>query len=366
MQNYPFVIRYLHCRRCRRSSVQRGRWKRRQPRECRPPGGRGEAAVRGRVVGRQPRPRPAAAAIPPLPYPKRVGGGSLAYNSPVPELPEIEVLRRSLEPHLLHERVLRADLREPRLRERVRPRELASLAGLTIRALGRRSKYLLIHLDDSRDSGSGRTLVVHLGMSGRLTLTNRHAHPEPHEHVVLHLASGRALRFRDPRRFGLLRVIPTSRLHSDPHFAALGLEPLAADTSSTDLTGAALERAARGRRGPVKSFLMDAGVVVGVGNIYATESLFRAGIHPRRSVARLSPARWERLAQAVVAVLRQAIGQGGTTLNDFADGEGRSGYFQVSLSAYGREGEPCLTCATPIRRIVQSGRSTYYCPRCQR
>lgn len=284
----------------------------------------------------------------------------------MPELPEIEVLRRSLAPHLTGERVLSAEVREPRLRERVRPRELASLAGLTIRSLGRRSKYLLIHLESP--SAPARTLVVHLGMSGRLTLAaplEATEPAEPHEHVVLHLASGRTLRFRDPRRFGLLRVVPTDRLARDPHFADLGVEPLATE-SSGDLSGAALAAAARSRRGPVKSFLMDASAVVGVGNIYATESLFRAGIHPRRSVARLSPARWERLAEAVVAVLRQAISQGGTTLNDFADGEGRSGYFQVSLSAYGREGEPCLRCGTPIRRIVQSGRSTYYCPSCQR
>jgi len=284
----------------------------------------------------------------------------------VPELPEIEVLRRSLEPHLVGDRVVSAEVREPRLRERVRPRELASLAGLSIRALGRRSKYLLIHLESP--GAPGKTLVVHLGMSGRLTLAGppEAAEPaEPHEHVVLHLASGRTLRFRDPRRFGLLRVVPTDRLARDPHFADLGVEPLATEPAG-DLAGAALARAARSRRGPVKSFLMDASVVVGVGNIYATESLFRAGIHPRRSVARLSPARWNRLAEAVVAVLRQAISQGGTTLNDFADGEGRSGYFQVSLSAYGREGEPCLACGAPIRRIVQSGRSTYYCPSCQR
>jgi len=281
----------------------------------------------------------------------------------VPELPEIEVLRRSLEPHLVGDRVVSADVREPRLRERVRPRELAALSGLAVRALGRRSKYLLIHLESP--SSPPRTLVVHLGMSGRLTLADRSAPAEPHEHVVLHLASGRTLRFRDPRRFGLLRVVPTDRLARDPHFADLGLEPLAAEPAG-DLAGAALARAARGRRGPVKSFLMDASVVVGVGNIYATESLFRAGIHPRRSVARLSQGRWDRLAEAVVAVLRQAIAQGGTTLNDFADGEGRSGYFQVSLSAYGREGEPCPACGTPIRRIVQSGRSTYYCPSCQR
>ncbi len=286
----------------------------------------------------------------------------------MPELPEIEVLRRSLAPHLVGERLVRAEVRERRLREAVRPRELAGLAGATVSALGRRSKYLLIHLEKREASAADRgrrTLIVHLGMSGRLTLAEPALEAEAHEHVVFHLASGRTLRFRDPRRFGLLRTVATDRLASDPHLAGLGVEPLAPEAAE-DLAGAALRAAARGRRGPVKSFLMDAGVVVGVGNIYATESLFRAGIHPQRSVARLSPASWDRLAAAIVAVLRQAIGDGGTTLNDFADGEGRSGYFQVSLAAYGREGEPCPRCSTPIRRIVQSGRSTFYCPRCQR
>jgi len=280
----------------------------------------------------------------------------------MPELPEIEVLRRSLAPRLVGEAVARVAVREPRLRERVRPRELAGLAGQTVRALGRRGKYLLIHLDGKKGC---QTLVVHLGMSGRLTLAEGRAPDEPHEHVAIYLRSGAKLRLRDPRRFGLVRVVATDRLARDPHFAGLGLEPLAPEAAE-DLAGTMLREAARGRRGPVKSFLMDAGVVVGVGNIYATEALFRAGIHPLRSVARLSPARWDLLAAAVVAVLRQAIGQGGTTLNDFADGEGRSGYFQVSLSAYGREGEPCGACGAAIRRIVQSSRSTFYCPRCQR
>jgi formamidopyrimidine-DNA glycosylase len=150
-------------------------------------------------------------------------------------------------------------------------------------------------------------------------------------------------------------------IETDPHFAHLGVEPLEAGFS-----GETLARAAAGRRGPVKAFLMDARVVVGVGNIYASETLYRAGVHPARSVARISAARWDRIAASTVAVLSQAITQGGTTLNDFADGEGRSGYFQVSLAAYDREGKPCPACDAPVRRIVQAGRSTYYCPRCQR
>ena len=274
----------------------------------------------------------------------------------MPELPEIEVLRRSLEPHLVGDTIERSLVRDPRLRVRVRPGELAKrVTGRAILALRRRSKYLLIDLDGEQ------TIVVHLGMSGRLTLVPAAEPEEPHEHVAFYLRSGRRLRLRDPRRFGMVLALPTALLPSDRHFAGLGVEPL-----SPEFGGAVLATAAAGRRGPVKSFLMDARIVVGVGNIYATEALFRAGIHPTRSVARVSPARWERLAAVIVEVLSQAIEQGGTTLNDFADGQGNGGYFQVSLSAYGREGKPCPACGTAIRRIVQGGRSTFYCPRCQR
>lgn len=274
----------------------------------------------------------------------------------MPELPEIEVLRRSLEPHLLGDRIERVEVRNAGLREPVRTRELARRAvGREIRALRRRSKYLLIDLE------AGGTVVIHLGMSGRLTVAPGEAPLEAHEHVAFHLRSGRRLRLRDPRRFGLVFALPTGRLEEDEHFAHLGVEPL-----EPGFSGEVLARAAAGRRGPVKSFLMDARVVVGVGNIYASETLFRAGVHPLRSVGRIAAARWDRIAESAVAVLRQAIAEGGTTLNDFADGEGRSGYFQVSLSAYGREGEPCLACGRPIRRIVQAGRSTFYCHGCQR
>lgn len=274
----------------------------------------------------------------------------------MPELPEVEVLRRSLEPHLVGDRIERVVVANPALREPVDAAALRRrVRGREVLGLRRRSKYLLIDLE------GGSTLAVHLGMSGRLTLAPADAPPELHEHVSFSLASGRRLRFRDPRRFGLVLALPTVGLAEDPHFARLGPEPLA-----EGFGGEALRRAARGRRGPVKTFLMDAGVVVGVGNIYASEALHRAGIHPARPVSRISRERWDRLAGAVVAVLSQAIAEGGTTLNDFADGEGRSGYFQVSLSAYDREGEPCRGCDAPIRRTVQSNRSTFYCPRCQR
>jgi len=274
----------------------------------------------------------------------------------MPELPEVEVLRRSLEPHLVGEEVARVEVRSPALRE---PLDRASLdrgvAGRRIESLGRRAKYLLV------DLSGGSTLAVHLGMSGRLTLAPADAAPEPHEHLAIHLASGKKLRLRDPRRFGLAFALPTAELPADRHFAHLGIEPL-----SEGFSGEALARAARGRRGPVKVFLMDATAVVGVGNIYACEALFRAGVHPGRSVARISRPRWDRLADSVVAVLSQAIAEGGTTLNDFRNGSGESGYFQVSLAVYGREGDPCLGCGTPVRRSVHSNRGTFYCPRCQR
>lgn len=274
----------------------------------------------------------------------------------MPELPEVEVLRRSLESRLVGDTLLGAEVRVPALREPLRPQQLRRRTrDRRVTALGRRAKYLLVELD------GGFTLVIHLGMSGRLTLVPGDAPREPHEHVAFPLASGRRLRLRDPRRFGQVFCVPASELPRHPRFVHLGLEPLGGA-----FDGAALREAARGRRGPVKAFLMDARVVVGVGNIYASEALHRAGVHPARSVARISAGRWDRLASAAVTVLERAIAEGGTTLNDFTDGDGRSGYFQVSLEAYGREGEPCRRCGRAVRRIVQAGRSTFYCPGCQR
>lgn len=275
----------------------------------------------------------------------------------MPELPEVEVLRRSLEPRLIGRRIERVEVRSPALREPLDRRTLRRrLEGRAIVGLRRRSKYLLIDVEG--DS----TLVVHLGMSGRLTVAPSGAPVEAHEHLAIDLAGGERLRLRDPRRFGVAFAAATAGLlERDPHFVRLGREPL-----SPPLTGSELAALAGGGRGPVKTFLMDAGRLVGVGNIYATESLFRAGIHPARSVARIGAGRWERLAGAVVGVLEQAIREGGMTLNDFADGTGQPGYFQVSLAVYGRDGEPCPRCSGRIRRLLQSGRSTFYCPACQR
>ncbi len=274
----------------------------------------------------------------------------------MPELPEIEVLKRSLEPRLVGRRIERVLVRSPALREPLDRRQLSRrLSGREIEGLRRRSKYLLI------DCAGGSTLAIHLGMSGRLTLAPSAAEAEPHEHLVLALDRGEKLRLRDPRRFGLAFARATEGLEADPHFAHLGREPL-----GSPLGGADLAQIAAGLRGPVKSFLMDGRRLVGVGNIYATEALHRAGIHPARSVGRISEIRWERLARAVTEVLEQAIEAGGTTLNDFADGAGNAGYFQVSLDVYGREGEPCTRCGSSIRRLIQANRSSFYCPRCQR
>ncbi|HVS62796.1 MAG TPA: bifunctional DNA-formamidopyrimidine glycosylase/DNA-(apurinic or apyrimidinic site) lyase [Thermoanaerobaculia bacterium] len=274
----------------------------------------------------------------------------------MPELPEVEVLRRSLEARVLGDRVESVAVRFPTLREPISAPVLRRrLAGRRIERLRRRAKYLLMDVE------GGSTLVVHLGMSGRLLVVPAGEPSAPHEHVVISLASGRTLRFRDPRRFGLLLALPTGRIERDRHFRHLGVEPL-----ESGFDGARLAAKARGRFGPVKSFLMDAAIVVGVGNIYACEALHLAGIHPARSVARISQRRFDGLASAVRDVLGRAIAEGGTTLNDFADADGEPGYFAVSLHVYGREGEPCLRCGAIVRRIVQSNRSTFYCPRCQR
>lgn len=272
----------------------------------------------------------------------------------MPELPEVEVLRRSLEPYVVGTTIDSIRVGNPDLREPVNRRRLGACRGRRILAARRRAKYLLLDLT------GGKTLVVHLGMSGRLTLAPTSAPAEPHEHVSIFLDSERRLRFCDTRRFGLVFVRSTKSLEGDSHFAHLGLEPL-----NGDLSGEVLKALATGRRSPIKSFLMDGRMVVGVGNIYAAEALHLAGIHPSRSVARISTGRWGRLASAVQETLSEAIAQGGTTLNDFADALGESGYFKVSLSVYDREGQSCHRCQTNIRRIVQSGRSTFYCPGCQ-
>jgi formamidopyrimidine-DNA glycosylase len=267
----------------------------------------------------------------------------------MPELPEVEVTRRHLAPRITGRRISGVQVREPRLRWPV-PREVNALTGRTIRSVRRRAKYLLL------DCGDGH-LIVHLGMSGSLSLVAPGTPPGKHDHVDIALGD-RVLRLRDPRRFGaVLWTAAPPREH--PLLAHLGVEPL-----SRALSGTRLHALSRATRAAVKLFLMDAKRVVGVGNIYASESLFRAGINPRTPANRVSAEKYARLTGAIQRTLRAAIRAGGSSLRDFAV-NGRSGYFQNRYGVYAREGKACRRCRTPVRRIVQGQRSTFFCPRCQ-
>lgn len=278
----------------------------------------------------------------------------------MPELPEVEVTRRALAPHVEGLTVRAVRVRDRRLRWPV-PAQLGRLlAGRPLLRLDRRGKYLLWRFPHG-------TLISHLGMSGswRLHLT---APPPPgaHDHADLEFGAGRTVRvarLTDPRRFGALLWHPRGRGDVERHalLARLGREPFDAR-----FDGAYLYAATRGRRASIKQVLLGGDVVVGVGNIYASESLFRAGIDPRRPAHRLGRARCTRLADAIRAVLTEAIERGGSTLRDFVGADGSTGYFTLAARVYDRAGLPCLACAAPIRRIVQGQRATYYCPRCQR
>ncbi len=271
----------------------------------------------------------------------------------MPELPEVETTRRGLLPHVVGRHVHGVVVRNASLRWPVTRGLERKLRDRKILDIRRRGKYLLF------DIGGGH-LLVHLGMSGRLTLVPRDTPPRKHDHVDIELDGTRTLRFTDPRRFGaMLWLDDPAERHA--LLKDLGMEPLEAEFS-----GAALQRKAKGRSVAVKNFLMNGGVVTGVGNIYASEALFHAGIHPGRSAGNISAARWERLASSVRSTLESALESGGSTLRDFASAEGRPGYFQHRHAVYGREGQPCRVCKTPIRALRQGQRSTFYCPRCQR
>jgi formamidopyrimidine-DNA glycosylase len=270
----------------------------------------------------------------------------------MPELPEVETTRRGLLPHVVGRAIARIEVREPRLRWPVAKDLPRVLADARIETLERRAKYLLF------GTGAG-TLVVHLGMSGSLRYLPAPLPPGTHDHIDVHFADGGALRFNDPRRFGSFILTGSPAAH--PLLKDLGPEPLGADFDADYLW-----RASRNRRVAIKQHLMNGRIVVGVGNIYASEALFRAGIHPRRSASRIARARFEPLVTAVRDVLRDAIDEGGTTLRNFVGGDGKPGYFRGSLRVYERAGAPCVVCGTAIERRVLGQRATYYCPRCQR
>lgn len=270
----------------------------------------------------------------------------------MPELPEVETTRRGLAPHLLGRRVLALDVRQPKLRWPVARELIERLPGQRIESIERRAKYLLAHTQ----AGSA---LLHLGMSGALRVLPADAPIGAHDHVDWRLDSGRVLRFTDPRRFG--SQLWQARGETHELLAGLGPEPL-----SDDFDGDVLWARSRGRKATVKVFVMDQAIVVGVGNIYASEALFAAGIHPRRAAGSVSRERYARLAREIKRILAYAIERGGTTLRDFISPDGMPGYFEQELFVYGREGEPCRVCATPIRSCVLGQRNTFYCPRCQR
>ncbi|MGI3209480.1 bifunctional DNA-formamidopyrimidine glycosylase/DNA-(apurinic or apyrimidinic site) lyase [Roseovarius tibetensis] len=283
----------------------------------------------------------------------------------MPELPEVETVRRGLVPVMEGAMIAQAVVNRPDLRWPFPPDMARRLTGQRIMTLRRRSKYILADLD------SDETLLIHLGMSGRMLISGNgighyvHTHPAPekHDHVVLDMENGARITFNDPRRFGAMDLMPTGSADAHPLLAKLGPEPL-----GNGFHAPYLAAAIAGRSSPIKSVLLDQRIVAGLGNIYVCETLFRAGISPRRRARNISAQRAGGLVPIIRAVLDDAIAAGGSSLRDFRQATGDLGYFQHAFDVYGREGAPCRTrdCAAKIARVVQSGRSSFYCPRCQR
>lgn len=269
----------------------------------------------------------------------------------MPELPEVETTRRGIAPHVEGRRVTRVILRRANLRWPIPDAVSRDLPGQRVERVERRAKYLLL------DTAAGSALV-HLGMSGSLRVLANDTPIGKHDHFDLELDSGRTLRYTDPRRFGCLLWQAPGQIH--PLLAQLGPEPL-----GEQFGGAYLWARSRGRRTAVKNYIMDGHVVVGVGNIYASEALFAAGIHPRRAAGRISRPRYDALADAIRQILQHAIRRGGTTLRDFLSPDGAPGYFEQELNVYGRAGQPCKRCGSPIRNANIGQRNTFWCSACQ-
>ena len=282
----------------------------------------------------------------------------------MPELPEVETVRRGLSPAMEGAVIAQADVNRPDLRWPFPEGMAKRLTGARVEQLRRRSKYILGDLD------TGETLLIHLGMSGRMLISGdplgqfAHDHPAPekHDHVVLHMDNGARITFNDPRRFGAMDLLDTATADQHKLLAVLGPEPL-----GNDFHEAHLIAAFEGKNTPVKSALLDQGIVAGLGNIYVCEAQFRSGISPTRKAGRISKPRVAALVPIIRQVLAEAIEAGGSSLRDFRQADGELGYFQHSFDVYGREGEACRTegCGAPIARIVQSGRSSFYCRSCQ-
>jgi formamidopyrimidine-DNA glycosylase len=271
----------------------------------------------------------------------------------MPELPEVETTRRGIAPALIGRRVTDVVVRDRRLRWPIADHFEAAITVQTVRRVERRAKYILIGFDTG-------TLILHLGMSGSLRILNADVPPKLHDHWDIYLDSGKVLRFHDPRRFGSVHWTESNPLEH-PLLAKLAPEPLS-DAFDADY----LYRTTRKRAVAIKQFIMNSQVVVGVGNIYASEALFRAGISPRRAARRITRAQGVALAQAIKGVLAEAIEIGGTTLRDYVNAEGIPGYFRQKLFVYEREGQPCRVCKTPVKQFAQGQRSTYWCVTCQR
>ncbi len=270
----------------------------------------------------------------------------------MPELPEVETTRRGIEPHLLNQVVADVIVRNANLRWPVSP-EISELIDQKINQLERRAKYIIIHTNKGK-------LLLHLGMSGSLRICQSSDDHRKHDHLIIQLTSGKEMRLHDPRRFGCA-LWTKEDIQQHALIKNLGPEPLADEFTADYLA----EQCARSKAS-IKSFIMQSKVVVGVGNIYACESLFRAGIHPTRAANKVSSARLDKLHRVIREVLAEAIKQGGTTLRDFVNASGQPGYFKQSLDVYDREGDKCHQCQKPIKRIVLGQRSTYYCGHCQK
>lgn len=271
----------------------------------------------------------------------------------MPELPEVETTRRGIEPHVLDRRITSVEVRQPQLRWPVSPELRPALMGEAFTAVARRGKYLLLR-------STHGTLLIHLGMSGSLRILPHTTPAKKHDHVDIGFDNDTLLRFTDPRRFGSFVWVAGQDI-SHKLLNSLGPEPL-----GDDFDGAYLYRRSRGRKIPVKAFVMDSKIVVGVGNIYANEALFAAGISPVRAAGRISRHRYDLLAAEIKAVLSRAIAAGGTTLRDFTNSQGNPGYFKQSLNVYGRTGLPCRRCSAELCEVRQGGRSTVYCRHCQK
>ena len=271
----------------------------------------------------------------------------------MPELPEVETTVRGLARYLDGARIARVTLNRPDLRRPFPDGLVQSLTGASVTGLGRRAKYGLIHTDREQ------TMIFHLGMSGRWRIEPEAI--DKHDHLVIETGAGHRLALNDARRFGSVDLVDTALLEQWPSFAAMGPEPIGESLDATHLA-----RALAGRSAAIKLMLLDQRIVAGLGNIYVCEALFRAGIDPRKAAGKVSRQALSRLVPAIKEVIGEAIEAGGSTLRDYAQPDGQLGYFSKQFQVYDRTGEPCVTCATPVARFAQGGRSTWYCPRCQK